>query len=176
MKILEFQKITSTQKEALKRAKEGGRPWTVILAKEQTEGIGRKGNFWFSPKGGLYFSVILPKSNIEDLQILTFLAAFVVAKVIKKNFNLEPLIKLPNDVYLNGKKISGIITENVFQEGKLKCSVMGIGVNTNIEKFPKDLEKSATSLKIKLNKKVDNKKIFKEILAGLRETFNAISQ
>lgn len=176
MKILEFQKIDSTQKEALKRAKEREKPWTVILASQQTQGVGRRGNFWFSPRGGLYFSIILPKSNIEDLKILTFLAAFVVAETIKKNFNLEPLIKLPNDVYLNGKKIGGIITENVFQGGKIKCAVMGIGVNTNIEKFPEDLKKSATSLKIELEQKVDNKKILKEILTGIKRIFKSISQ
>lgn len=176
MKILEFQKIDSTQKEALKRAKKKEKPWTVIVAKEQTQGMGRKKNFWFSPKGGLYFSVILPKSKIENIQILTFLAGLVVAETIKKSFHVEPFIKLPNDVYLEGKKICGIITENVVKKNEVKCSVMGIGLNTNIEKFPKNLEKSATSLKIKLAKKVNNKKILKEILTRLQKMFNIINQ
>ena len=173
MRIIEFEKIDSTQIFAknLKNPK----PWTVILSKKQTAGRGRIRNFWYSPKGGLYFSVILPKSKIEDLQILTILAAFIVAKTIKDNFPLEPLIKLPNDVYLNGKKIGGIITENVVGKD-VKFSVMGIGLNTNIARFPKDLENMATSFKMELGKEVDNEKILKEIIERIKEQLKVIGE
>jgi len=173
MKILEFEKLESTQKKAKEIAKEA-EPWTVIVAKEQTGGYGRKGNFWYSPKGGLYFSVILPKTKIEDLQILTILAAFCVAKILKEDFKLEPFIKLPNDVYVNGKKICGILTENIIFGREVKNSIIGIGLNTNIEKFPKDLENIATSIKIELKKEVDNKKLLKKILEELKEKLEII--
>jgi BirA family biotin operon repressor/biotin-[acetyl-CoA-carboxylase] ligase len=176
MKIFKFEKIDSTNKKAKELAKEGFRPWTVILAKEQTGGYGRKGNFWYSPKGGLYFSVILPRIKIEDLEILTILAAFIVAKILKEDFKLEPFIKLPNDVYVNGKKICGILTENLIFGKEVKNSIIGIGLNTNIEKFPKDLEKIATSIKMELRKKVDNQKILNKILNELKEKLKAISQ
>jgi len=173
MEIIKFEKIDSTQIFAknLKTPK----PWTVILAKEQTTGKGRERNFWYSPKGGLYFSIILPKSKIEDLQTLNILAAFIVAKIIKGNFNLEPFIKLPNDVYLNGKKVCGILTENVVGKD-VKFSVTGIGLNTNIDSFPKDLENLATSLKMELEKEVDNEEILRQILEGLKEQLKTISQ
>jgi BirA family biotin operon repressor/biotin-[acetyl-CoA-carboxylase] ligase len=174
MKILEFEKLESTQKKAKEIAKEAG-PWTVVLAKEQTGGYGRKGNFWYSPKGGLYFSVILPKTKIEDLQILTILAAFCVAKILKEDFNLEPFIKLPNDVYVNEKKICGILTENIILGKEVKNSIIGIGLNTNIEKFPEDLKKIVTSVKIELNKKVENEKILKKILNEIKEKLESIS-
>ncbi|MDI6591461.1 MAG: biotin--[acetyl-CoA-carboxylase] ligase [Patescibacteria group bacterium] len=175
--ILSFKKISSTQDLAKKLAKEGKKPWTVILAEEQKKGHGRReGKFWYSPKGGLYFSVILPKSKIEDLQSLTILAAFVIAKIIKENFNLEPFIKLPNDVWVNGKKIAGILTENVILGQEVKSSVMGIGVNTNIGKFPKKLENIATSLKIELGKEVNNQKILNQFLQGLKEKLKTISK
>jgi BirA family biotin operon repressor/biotin-[acetyl-CoA-carboxylase] ligase len=174
MKILEFEKLESTQKKAKEIAKEA-EPWTVIVAKEQTRGYGRKGNFWYSPKGGLYFSVILPKTKIEDLQILTILAAFCVAKILKEDFKLEPFIKLPNDVWLNGKKICGILTENIIVGKEVKNSIIGIGLNTNIEKFPKDLENIATSIKIELKKEVDNKELLKKILEELKEKLEIIS-
>lgn len=176
VKILEFKKIDSTQKKAMEIAKKEPIPWTVILAKEQTQGVGRKGEFWYSPKGGIYFSIILPKSDIKDLEILNFLAAFLIGKIIKENFNLEPLIKLPNDVYLGGKKIAGILTQNVFEGKEIKCSVMGIGINTNIENFPEGLKDYATSLEIELGKKVENEKILKEFLEELKEKFKEISQ
>lgn len=183
-KIQNFKNLSSTNEKAKELAKKGTNPWTIILAKEQTAGYGRKKDFWFSPSGGLYFSVILPKSKIEDLQTLTILAAFVVAKVIKENFNLEPFIKLPNDVMimsnvkcqmLKPKKICGILTENVIGK-EMKLSIMGVGLNTNIEKFPKDLEKGATSLKIELGKEVDNKKILNQVIGEFKNQLKTISE
>ena len=175
MEIKHFSQLDSTSQKAKEIALEGAEPWTVIAADEQTGGYGRKGTSWFSPKGGLYFSIILPKSQIEDLQTLTILAAFIVGKVIKENFNLEPFIKLPNDVWIAGKKVAGILTENVIGK-EVKLSIMGIGFNTNIEKFPKELVNMATSLKIELGGEVDNKKILEGILKGLKEQLKTISE
>lgn len=174
MIIKSYKTLQSTNQKAKEIAAEV-KPWTVIVAEEQKAGYGRKKTAWFSPRGGLYFSIILPKSEIEDLQTLTILAAFIVAKVIKENFNLEPFIKLPNDVWVNGKKVGGILTENVIGK-EVKTSVMGIGLDTNIEKFPKDLENIATSLKIELGREVDNKKILEQIIAGLKWQLKTISE
>lgn len=175
MDIIRYKTLQSTNEKAKECAKGGAEPWTVVLAEEQTGGYGRKKTAWFSPKGGLYFSVVLPKSQIEDLQTLTILAAFIVAKVIKEKFNLEPFIKLPNDIWIRGKKVAGILTENIIGL-EVKLSVMGIGLNTNIEKFPKDLVNIATSLKIELGKEVDNEKIMTQIVEGLKEQLKTISE
>ena len=88
---------------------------------------------------------------------------------------LEPLIKLPNDVLLNQKKVAGVLTENVIGKD-VKFSVMGIGLNTNIEKFPEDLENIATSLRIELGRKVDNKKLLEKIVEGIKEQLKTISE
>jgi BirA family biotin operon repressor/biotin-[acetyl-CoA-carboxylase] ligase len=170
-----FKTISSTNQKAKELAQNGAGPWTVIVAEKQTQGRGKKKSPWYSPLGGLYFSVILPKSNIEDLQTLTILAAFIVTKTLKENFGLEPLIKLPNDVLLHGKKIAGILTENVVGR-EVRSSVMGIGLNTNIESFPRELEKTSTSLKMELGRKIDNNLILGEILKGLKEQLKTISQ
>ena len=175
MQIRYFSQLKSTNLKAKELTKMGVKPWTVIVAEKQIAGYGKEKAAWFSPKGGLYFSIVLPKSQIEDLQTLTILAAFIVAKVLKENFSLEPLIKLPNDVLLNGKKVAGILTENIIGQD-VKLSVMGIGLNTNVEKFPKELEDIATSLKIELGKEVDNEKILKEIVKDLKEQLKTISE
>lgn len=175
MIIKNYKNIESTNLKAKELAKKGAAPWTIVVAEKQTKGYGRKKTPWSSPRGGLYFSVILPKSNIEDLQTLTILAAFICSKTIKENFNLEPFIKLPNDVWINGKKVAGILTENVIGK-EIKLSVMGIGLNTNIKKFPKDLENIATSLRIESGKEVDNKKILKQIIKELKEQLRTISE
>ncbi|XOB40235.1 MAG: biotin--[acetyl-CoA-carboxylase] ligase [Candidatus Nealsonbacteria bacterium] len=172
MKIKRYKRVSSTNTLVKKLKPE---PWLVVLAQEQTAGYGRKKNYWFSPKGGLYFSIILPKSTIDDLQTLTLLAAFVVAKVIKERFKMEPFIKLPNDVYLNQKKIAGILTETVVGSD-VKFSIMGIGLNTNIDTFPKELENIATSLKIELGKRIDNEKVLKEIVKYIKKQLKTISE
>lgn len=175
MKVLNFKELPSTNQKAKDLAAEGIEPWTVIMAEEQTVGYGKEKVPWFSPKGGLYFSIILPKSKIEDLQTLTILAAFIVAKTLKDNFSLEPLIKLPNDVLLNGKKVCGILTENIIGKD-IKLSVIGIGLNANIEKFPKELENIATSLKIELGREIGNEEILKQIVEGIKEQLATISE
>ena len=186
MEIKYFSQLKSTNQKAKELSSKEAKPWLVVVAEKQTAGYGKEKVPWFSPQGGLYFSIILPKSKIEDLQTLTILAAWISAKVIKDNFNLEPLIKLPNDVLLNekpstrasslrGKKICGILTENIIGK-EVKSSVIGIGLNTNIDKFPKELEDEATSLKIELGKEVNNKEILKKILKGLKEQLKTISE
>lgn len=175
MGILSYKKINSTNLKAKELAKKGAEPWTVVQAKEQTSGYGKSKRVWSSPSGGLYFSIILPKSTIDDLQTLTIFASFIIAKVIKENFKLEPLIKLPNDVILGGKKICGILTENVIGKD-VKFSVMGIGLNTNVDKITPELKSIATSLKIELGKKVDNEKILKQIIKELKYQFKTISE
>ena len=190
-KIINYKTISSTNSKAKELAQKGADPWTIIVAEKQTGGYGRKKAAWSSPKGGLYFSIILPKSNIDDLQTLTVLAAFICAKTIKENFNLEPFIKLPNDVWVNGKKVGGILTENIIGAStgsaptlsgveragrEVKISVMGIGLNTNVKKFPKDLENIATSLKIESGKETDNKKILRQIIRELKEQLKTISE
>jgi len=170
-----FKTISSTNQKAKELAQEGAEPWTIIVAEEQKAGYGKEKVSWFSPNGGLYFSIILPKSQIEDLQTLTILAAFIVAKTIKDTFSLEPLIKLPNDVLIKQKKVAGILTENIIGK-EIKNSIIGIGLNSNIDEFPRELEKSATSLKIELGREVDNEKILGMIIKGLKEQLKTISQ
>jgi len=175
MEIRHFSQLKSTNQKAKELARKGAEPWTIILADSQNRGYGKEKAVWFSPQGGLYFSIILPKSNLSDLQTLTILSAFIVAKTIKENFALEPMIKLPNDILINGKKAAGILTENVI--GKtVKLSVLGIGLNTNIERFPKELKNKATSLKIELGKEINNEKILKQIVKGIKEQLTVISE
>jgi len=100
-----------------------------------------------------------------------------VAKTIKRNFPLEPLIKLPNDVLIGKKKVAGVLTENIIGKD-VKLSVIGIGLNTNVEKFSEELEDRATSLKIELGREVmvNNEKILKKIVKELKEQLKTISE
>jgi BirA family biotin operon repressor/biotin-[acetyl-CoA-carboxylase] ligase len=176
MTIKTFNKLNSTNTKAKELARNGASPWTIVVAEEQTNGYGKDRRGWFSPKGGLYFSVILPESNIDDLQTLTILAAFATAKTIMEEFGLQTFIKLPNDVWVNNKKIAGILTENIISGNKIKFSIMGIGLDTNIKEFPKELASIATSLKIELGREVNNKQLMEKIVEELKRQLETINK
>lgn len=174
LKIIEYDSLASTQDVAKKMAMAGDSPWTIVWSKTQTAGHGKEGSQWQSDDGGLYFSIILPKEAVDDLQLITILAAFAVSKIIKSQFvGLEPMIKLPNDVYLNNKKICGILTENVFGS-TLKCSVIGIGVNINNQGFSSEI--NATSLWQETGQKSDIKEILYLIVGEIKELFKSITK
>jgi len=172
--ILEYDSLPSTSLKAKELIMEKCDSWTVVFSLEQTQGHGKSGVGWFSPQGGLYFSIILPQANIKDLQIITVLAAFVVAKIVKENFDLEPMIKLPNDVLINNKKFCGILTENIIS-GDAIYSIIGIGIDTNITDFPEDINSIATSILLETGKKVDNKNILEKIVQELKLYFEEIN-
>ncbi|MDD5639334.1 MAG: biotin--[acetyl-CoA-carboxylase] ligase [Candidatus Pacebacteria bacterium] len=171
--IIRFDSLPSTSLKA-KELINNCVPWTVVVAEQQYSGHGTKGTDWFSPKGGLYFSIILPPANIQDLQIITILSAFTIAKVIKNNFDLEPMIKIPNDILINGKKFCGILTENIIGQD-VKFSIIGIGINTNIIDFPDSLKDKATSILNETGIKADNNKILDEIILDLKNQFKEIT-
>ena len=168
-----FDSLESTQETAKELASSGALPWTVIVAKEQSRGHGKEIAKWFSPKGALYFSVILPKSNFDDLQTITILTAFIISKTIKDEFKIEPMIKLPNDVLVGGKKICGILTQNVISGKNISSSVIGIGLNTNMSDFPENLD--ATSLSILAGREIDNDYLLQKILLGLKKQLETIT-
>jgi BirA family biotin operon repressor/biotin-[acetyl-CoA-carboxylase] ligase len=170
-KIYYFEKISSTNLKAKELFKEKKIDFnSVILAESQTAGYGKEKRFWFSPKGGLYFSVILKPKKIKDLQILMMISAICLAKVLKEKFNLKAEIKWPNDVLINNKKVAGILIENILGKNP-KAQILGIGLNTNIKNFPENLKEKATSLEIELKRKVNNREILNSILSTLEKYF-----
>lgn len=116
---------------------------TVLLAESQTKGRGRTGNNFFSPRGGLYMSVLLKKDLPKDLLCITPAAACAVRKAIFEVTGKPTLIKWVNDLYLNEKKVCGILAETtqISKNSEKPCCVLGIGIN--IEKpskgFPPEL-------------------------------------
>lgn len=133
--------LSSTNAYAKKLA-EGGKN-AVVVALKQTQGKGRLGRKWASPTGGLWFSVILrPKSA----SLISAMASLAVLRSLKKR-GVNGKLKWPNDVYVNGKKICGILSESSFSQS-LEYVVVGIGINSNfpLERLPKELRKTATTL------------------------------
>lgn len=146
---------------------------TVIIARQQTAGRGRMGRKFFSPADtGLYMSILLrPDIPMEDSLFLTTATAVGVAKAIENVAGKETAIKWVNDIFCDGKKVGGILTEGEpdLETGKLKYAVVGIGVNLLPPKngFPEDLHQIATAI-LKQNAIADvQSKLAAEILNQL---------
>lgn len=148
-----YKEVTSTNQAAKQAAlsKEAGHGGFVI-AEHQTEGRGRRGRSFYSPKGaGIYLSVILePGETLRESLLLTTAAAVAVYKAVKKVCGVSLDIKWVNDLYLHGKKVCGILTEAVtdFESGNIEFAVVGIGLNIfeTEEGYPDELKDVAGAL------------------------------
>lgn len=122
--------------------------FSVLSADSQQGGRGRLGRQFFSPRGGLYFSFTLPLTGREEnIPFITLLSGLAVSEALKELTGVGTQIKWPNDIYLNGKKLGGILCELVTAKNKL-TAVVGIGINLSItaEEIPAELSDKMTSL------------------------------
>lgn len=152
MKIQVFKTIDSTNTYAKKLAQEGAPQGTVIISEEQTAGRGRMGRNFYSPAStGIYMSIVLrPKVSVENSLLITTNSAVAVSKAIEKVAYLPTEIKWVNDIYSNGKKLCGILSEASidFESGGLEYAIIGIGINVSTmqKSFPTELKEIATSI------------------------------
>ena len=154
VRVFVYQKIDSTNTEAKRRLAETSDvrslDHTVIVASSQTAGRGRLGRAFYSPDGsGLYLSIIYaPKEKIESPALLTATAAVGVCRALLSVYEADAKIKWVNDIFMRGKKVSGILTEGLtdFERGGISCAVVGIGVNIAPQNFPRDIADIATSV------------------------------
>ena len=136
-----------------------------VIAKEQSGGKGTNNRKFFSPKGGIYFSVKLPLKLVgEDFLLLTPLVAVITANAIDKVAGVKTQIKWVNDIYLNGKKLAGILCENLLK-GERAEVVIGIGVNVHKQAFPSFNLNSPISLE-DVVESVDKNRLIAELLLG----------
>lgn len=171
-KIILLEEIDSTNNYAKKLALNGEPAGTVIIADSQTSGKGRLGRSFFSPKGtSIYMSIILhPKIDPEKSVLITPAAAVAAARAIDKICGIDTKIKWVNDLYLNGKKICGILTESSLNSmGKLNFAVIGIGVNVRSIKhlFPKELLDTASSIEDETGLKISLEALAAQIIKEL---------
>lgn len=145
IEVKTFDEVTSTN-TLLKEQGKTSDEFTVFLASAQTGGRGRLGRSFYSPKeSGVYFSVLLkPDLKIEKAVLITSAAAVAVTRVLENLGCENPQIKWVNDVFVNGKKVCGILTESVIntETKQLDFAVLGVGINLvkSQEDFPDDLQ------------------------------------
>jgi len=151
--IYYFPKLDSTNIFAKEKASlgiKGVSEGTVIIAEEQSTGKGRLGRKWFSPKGGIWLSIILfPRLLPSYIPRITLVTAVAVMKAIEICTQIKTQIKWPNDILVNEKKVCGILTEMNAELDLINWVVVGVGINANIDyqNFPRDIQQKTTSLK-----------------------------
>jgi BirA family biotin operon repressor/biotin-[acetyl-CoA-carboxylase] ligase len=169
-------KVGSTSDWAKKVVKMGAEEGTVTAAEIQTAGRGRLGREWISPRGGLWFSIILrPDQKAREAAKLVFVASLAVAEVLKEKYGLRTETKWPNDVLVSGKKICGILAEMSTKDEKVDYVILGVGVNANFspdDVFPKSLRIKATSIENELGKKIRLESFLKALLEKMEMLYD----
>lgn len=154
--IILLKTVDSTNTYAKKLAADGAGDGTLVIAEQQTAGRGRRGNSFYSPpKSGLYMTVILrPERHAADTDLFTICAGCGVCRAVEELSGTKPLIKWVNDVYLEGKKICGILSEAAtdFESGTVDSVVTGIGINISTEDFPDGLGGKAGSIGVQVTR------------------------
>ncbi len=160
--VIYLETIDSTNELAKRMIEDGSaKDGMLIIAEEQTKGKGRMGRRWISKKGkNLLFSIILTPFIKKDL-VFALNMAFSISFIeeMEEDFGLSAQIKWPNDIYLGGKKLSGILTEFFLKGDLLRYVIIGIGINVNWSPKDEDLLYPATSIAEELGREVEREKI-----------------
>lgn len=164
--ILSYTSLDSTNDTAYKLAEGGAKEGTVVIAEKQKKGKGRRGRTWISPKGGIYLSCIIrPDIEPKEVAKITLVSAVAVSVSIRKVVNIPVMIKWPNDITINGKKVCGILTEMKAEQDKVDFLIVGIGVN--VDNPASLLPKGATTLSEESGSSVSKVGLAKSILENL---------
>lgn len=180
-KVIYYPELDSTNEEAKrmigagKNLEEG----VVIVAGKQTAGRGRLGRKWESPKGGLWFSVVLcPRLPVSELSLLSLVFACAVAKGLGSFLPYPCEIKWPNDIYIKGRKAAGILLELSGELDLANYLITGIGINANVDinSLPDELKGISTSLYMETGRKIDINRLLVSVLRSMDEYYKLFLQ
>ncbi|MDD5545008.1 MAG: biotin--[acetyl-CoA-carboxylase] ligase [Acidobacteriia bacterium] len=176
--IHHFFEIDSTNKYAVKLAMEEAAEGTVILAEEQTAGLGRLGRAWYSePLKGIYCTVILrPSLPPAKAPLINLAAALAVHDAVQRINPLKMDIRWPNDLIADGKKFCGILAEMNQELGRIHWVTLGFGINVNHTKFPAELAEIATSLRLVTGKNWSRLELTGQILKALESSIRSMER
>ena len=178
--ILTFRRATSTNDVAVNLARGGAVEGTVVVAEEQTKGRGRIGRNWYSPpNSGLWFSVILrPSLAASRSTTISLAGALAITRALKDSYGVRPLIKWPNDILVDGRKICGILTEGEFTGDRINFVVLGVGLNVLGRRgdFPVELQDLATTLEMVSDRQITRTEVLSAVLHEIERQYLLLSE
>jgi BirA family biotin operon repressor/biotin-[acetyl-CoA-carboxylase] ligase len=156
----------STNEEAARMAEDGAPHGTVVIAETQRAGRGRFGRSWYSPRGGVWMSVIIkPRSVDSSTSSLPLIGAIAVAKTLALGWRVRAEVRWPNDVVVGGRKIAGMFVESKSKGNELTYAVLGIGLNANVDTSKAEqIRDSSTSLLMILGMPINREQLIADIL------------
>ncbi len=174
--IHHYFRVPSTNVAAMQAAAAGEPEGAVFVAEEQVAGRGRGGHGWHSPRStGIYLSVVVrPQLAPADVLVLSLVAGLAAAAAVEQITGLQPDLRWPNDLLLNGKKACGILTELNAEATRVRYAVVGIGVNVNQERFPADLAALATSLRLEAGREWSRVELAAALLKSLDREYRGM--
>jgi BirA family biotin operon repressor/biotin-[acetyl-CoA-carboxylase] ligase len=146
----------------------------VIIAEEQTGGIGRMGRAWVSPSGGIWITIVLkPRVPIDHIFMITMAGSIAIARAIRKEFDLGALIKWPNDIFIGNKKVAGLLLELAAEADSVHYCLLSIGIDVNVplNQFSPALQKDITSISAEVGHEVDRASFLARILKEFESRF-----
>ena len=162
----------STQDIARREAEDGVPEGTVVIAEEQTAGRGRFGRRWVSPAGlNLYLTIVL-RPDLARLRALSIAAPLAVCRAVDAVSDVRPLIKWPNDVIVNGKKLAGVLIESETSGENVRHALVGIGINVNYRVDDPEISGIATSLIQQENSPVSREKLLAVLMNEMESLYN----
>ena len=175
-RIHHFFRTDSTNRVAMELGYAGEPEGAVVLAEEQTAGRGRAGRSWHSQRAaGIYVTLLLrPKISPVQAPLLTMMAGLSAHAAIQAQTGLQPDVKWPNDLILNGQKVGGILTEMHAEPTLVRFVIVGIGINMNQETFPSELNRVATSLRVETGKNQSRLELLVRLLREFETDYNRL--
>lgn len=171
--IYYFDSIDSTNTKAKELAEEGHPSGTLVVADRQTAGKGRRGRSWESPTGiGIFMTLMLkPEINPNNASMLTLVAAMATTRAIRRVTGVPAMIKWPNDIVMNGKKVCGILTEMSAQFDYINHIVIGIGINVHNEDFPEEIAQTASSIYLESGQHIHRASLIEAFLEEFEDVY-----
>ena len=166
--LLYYPEVSSTMDIAKELARKDCPDFTVVVAGRQTRGRGRLKRQWLSDDGGLYFTMVLrPDIPVLLSSRLNFLASLTLARVLRELFQIDAAVKWPNDILVDGHKISGMLSELEAETDRVLFVSIGMGINVNND--PSGVEPGASSLKKITGREISKKILLTRFLAEFEE-------
>ena len=171
-RMVYLQETASTMDVAKDMARRGCPAFTVVVAGRQTQGRGRMRRVWGSEEGGLYFTVVLrPHLPVLWSSRVNFLVSLTLAGVLRENYGVDAGLKWPNDILVQGRKLSGLLSEMESEGDQVRFIDVGIGLNVN--NHPPVVDPPAVSLRELLGRTVPRRDILARFLDDLEQAMHS---
>ena len=175
-----FLELDSTNNFARRLAEQATPAGTIVIAERQTQGRGRAGRSWISPPYvNLYLSIVLrPELPPAEAPQITLMAAVALADTVASFMSLPVLIKWPNDILVNGKKLAGILTEASSTSERIDFVILGIGINLNFPEklMPEAIRQRATSLLIATQNNIRREVFLRRLIQDLDRCYGILEE